>query len=311
MKDLRSLPKVRDSWSYLYIEHARIDRDANAVLVTDAAGRVPVPCAALNVLLLGPGTTITHAAVDVLARSGTLVQWVGEEGTRFYAQGLGDTRSGLAALRQAALVSHPDARLAVVRRMYAMRFAEDLDPTLSLRQIRGKEGARVRAAYAALAREHGVEWTGRSYDRGNWAGATSINRALSAANACLYGVCHSAIVSLGLSPALGFIHTGKALSFVYDIADLYKTETSVPAAFREATGSPKDLEPRVRRGCRDLFRQSRLLVRVVDDIQTLMGLHRGAPDPYEWDASKAGMLWDPEGQFLPGGANFADGDEFP
>jgi len=104
--------------------------------------------------------------------------------------------------------------------MYAMRFPDPLDPGLTLQQIRGKEGMRVRAAYARASEETGVPWHGRAYQQGAWAAADPVNRALSAANSCLYGICHAAIESAGFSPAIGFVHTGRMLSFVYDVADL-------------------------------------------------------------------------------------------
>src|SRR5579875_2210455 len=222
MKDLHTLPKVRDSWSYLYVEHCRVDQEGKAIVLHDAEGRTPVPCAALTLLMLGPGTSITHAAIRTLAENGCLVMWTGEGAVRFYAVGMGETRSARHLLEQARRWADPILRLAVVRRMYSMRFPEPLDDYLSLQQIRGREGIRVREAYARASRATGVPWKGRSYQRDQWGSTDPINRALSAANSCLYGVCHAAIVSAGFSPALGFIHTGKMLSFVYDIADLYK-----------------------------------------------------------------------------------------
>lgn len=140
MKDLHLLPKVRDSWSYLYVEHCRVEQEQKAIAIYDADGKVPVPCATLTALMLGPGTTITHAAVRALADNGCLVLWAGEGGVRFYAQGMGETRSSRNLLRQARLWADSTTRLKVVRRLYQMRFQEPLDESLTLRQIRGKEG---------------------------------------------------------------------------------------------------------------------------------------------------------------------------
>lgn len=313
MEDLHALPKVRDSWSYLYVEHCRVDRGDKAIVLHDARGRVPVPCATLAVLMLGPGTTITHAAIRVLAESGCLTVWCGEEGVRFYAQGMGETRSSGNLLHQARMWADPARRLEVVIRLYRARFSEPLDPSLTLKQIRGREGIRVREAYAAASREYGVKWDGRSYVRGAFYDTDPVNRALSTANACLYGVCHAAIVSAGYSPALGFIHTGKMLSFVYDVADLYKTEVCVPVAFREAAAGPAGLETRVRKGCRDLFADTRLLARIIPDIQRVLGApgeeEMGATAEADYDAAEdaaaPGALWAPEGETL-GGVNFGD-----
>lgn len=309
MNDLHSLPKVRDSQSYLYVEHKQIDQEDKAIALHDKAGKTPVPCSNLTALLLGPGTSITHAAVKTLADNGCLVLWTGESGVRFYAQGMGETRSSRRMLHQARLVSDPQLRLAVVRRMYEMRFQDPLEPGLTLQQIRGKEGIRVREAYARASRETGIEWTGRTYRRDDWYSADPVNRALSSANSCLYGVCQAAIVSAGYSPALGFIHTGKMLSFVYDIADLYKAEITVPIAFGEAAGGPDKLESRVRRACRDKFREEQLLQRIVPDIERTLNLGGGLPEADELlDASDnpPGGLWDPNQGETAGGVNWAD-----
>jgi CRISP-associated protein Cas1 len=310
VNDLHLLPKVRDSMSYLYVEHCKIDQDAKSVAIHDANGKTPVPCASLTLLMLGPGTSVTHAAVRALADNGCLVVWTGEEGVRMYAQGMGETRSAQNLLRQAWLCSQPARRLMVVMQMYRMRFEETLDDTLSLQQIRGKEGIRVREAYAQASRETGVTWTGRSYDRGKWKSADTVNRALSCANSCLYGVCHAAIVSAGYSPALGFVHTGKMLTFVYDIADLYKVEISIPVAFRAAGEGPTDLESRVRRTCRDQFHHQRLLQRIIPDIDTALRHGQSEtsdslPD-FDFDPALPGGLWEPGVSSVPGGVNRAD-----
>lgn len=313
MKDLHVLPKVRDSLSYLYAEHCRIDQEDKAIALHDAEGKTPVPCAALTTLMLGPGTSITHAAIRSLADNGCLVVWGGEGGVRFYAQGMGETRSSRALLRQAKLCSITTARLDVVRRMYQRRFPEPLDDWLTLRQIRGKEGIRVREAYARASRETGVPWHGRSYKSSNWADADPVNRALSCANSCLYGICHAAIVSAGYSPALGFVHTGKMLSFVYDIADLYKADITIPLAFKAVADSSDGLESRVRRACRDAFHEERLLQRIVPDIDWILAVELGADDEaFDLDDALPGGLWDPDAGQVAGGVNRADelnGDE--
>lgn len=296
MQDLHLLPKLRDGLSFVYLEHGKIERTQHAVEFFDAqGGRTLVPTAALAVLMLGPGTSITHEAIKVLAEHGSLVVWCGEQGVRFYAQGMGETRKAYRLLKQAELASDPAKRIQVVLRMYRYRFGESLHPELSLEQIRGLEGVRVREAYARASREYGVAWTGRRYDRGNWGAADPINRALSTANACLNGLCHAAIVSAGYSPALGFIHTGKQLSFVYDIADLYKVEITVPLAFRIVAESKEHLETRVRRACRDAFREKRLLERIVPDIDAVLGITSddvtAGPD-VDQDPACPEPLWD-------------------
>ncbi len=308
LRDLRILPKVRDSWTYLYVEHARIDQENLGICIHDGNGRTHVPCASLSLLMLGPGTSVTHAAIATMAEAGCLVAWVGEQGVRFYAQGLGETRSSQNLLRQASLWADPNERMRIVRRMYEMRFDEPLPPDMTLRQIRGKEGARVRAAYARASEMFGVEWTGRRYRRDEWDATEPINRALSAANACLYGVCHAAIVALGYSPAIGFIHTGKMLSFVYDMADLYKVDLTVPVAFEEAAKGTEELESRVRHRCRDIFYEQRLLKRIVQDLETLFGaVEEPGSSALDEELALPGELWDPDGN-LVGGRNFGGND---
>lgn len=280
MKDLHILPKLRDSLSYLYVEQAVVQRKQNAVEALDDDGRLPIPVASLSVLMLGPGTSITHAAIRVLADNGCSILWVGEDSTRYYAGGTGETRKAYRLLRQAEMVCNVDTRKEVVLRMYRKRFGYDLDRSLSLPQIRGYEGVRVRKAYAQASQEYGVPWHGRKYDRQNWGSGDPVNRALSAANALLNGICHAAIVSGGYSPALGFIHTGKQLSFVYDIADLYKTEITIPAAFQTVSEGTDRVESRVRQKCRESFRDSRLLHRILPDIDDLLEM-RAEPMPSE------------------------------
>ena len=309
MKDLRLLPKLRDGLTYLYVEHCRVEQDAKAIAIYDTHGKTPVPCAALSVLMLGPGTNITHAAVRVLAECGCLVLWVGEEGIRFYAQGMGESRSAANLIKQSILCSVPSLRLKVVRRLYQMRFPEALPDDLTLQQVRGREGIRVREAYAQASRETGVQWMGRNYNRDKWSNSDPINRALSCANATLYGICHAAIVSLGFSPGLGFIHTGKQLSFVYDIADLYKVDVSIPVAFKAVASGDKNLERTVRQTCRDFFKEHRLLARIAEDLNALFDFPevRDVEALYEADSDAAhpGYLWGVKGEKVAGGANYA------
>lgn len=307
MKDLHILPRLDDSWTFLYTERCRVDQDDKSIAIHDETGSIAVPCAMISLLILGPGSTITHAAVKVLAESGCMIQWAGEEAVRLYAVGLGETRSSRNLLAQAKAWADPTLRLQVVREMYLMRFDEPLPEGLSLQEIRGREGVRVRETYARLSRETGVEWHGRSYDRRSWTTADPVNRALSCANSCLYGVCHAAIVSAGFSPAIGFVHTGKALSFVYDIADLYKTETSISVAFQVAAEDRCQIESRTRRACRDAFRETRLLQRIVGDLRRIFAAAEGKAvsdaGKYDSDEARPGPLWDPLTGQVEGGVS--------
>jgi CRISPR-associated protein Cas1 len=266
------LPKFRDRWSYLYLERGRLDQDSAGLLFHTEAGDSPLPVDQLSLLMLGPGSTVTHAAVKALADNNCLLAWVGENGVRTYAHSTGGTFSARRLLHQARLYSDEKKRLEVVYRMYGKRFPGAELEGKSIEQVRGMEGLRVRKAYEDFAAAHGIVWAGRSYDQDQWFEATSANRALSVANACLYGVCHAAIVSAGYSAGIGFIHTGKMLSFVYDVADFYKTEVTVPVAFRLAATVQRELERAVRTECRNAFHQAKLMNRILPDIEEVLGV---------------------------------------
>jgi len=200
--------------------------------------------------------------------------------------------------------------LQLALRMYRYRFGEQLQPGLSLMQIRGLEGVRVRQAYAHASQEYGVPWHGRRYDRRNWNSGDPVNRALSAANALLNGLCHAAIVSGGYSPALGFIHPGKQLSFVYDIADLYKVDITIPLAFRVVAESTENLHARLRQACREAFKEHRLLKRILPDINNLLDLSSevlAAGQEADSDSGRPEPLWSPPPDLvLEGGDNGGD-----
>ncbi len=297
MHDLQQLPRLADSLSYLYVEHCIVEQKAKAIELFDQEGRTLVPAAALTVLLLGPGTRVTHAAIKTLADNGCTVVWVGEDATKYYAHGVGETRRAYHLLHQARLASDERLRLEVCTRMYRHRFGgEEFDPDLTIQQLRGMEGARVRTAYAQASLRYAVDWHGRNYKRGSWGSTDPANRALSTANALLNGLCHAAIVSGGYSPALGFIHTGKQRSFVYDIADLYKVTITIPIAFQEASRGTRHLGTRVRRACRDAFKAHKLLQRILPDIKALLDVPEGvmrAGAEADSDPARPEPLWDP------------------
>jgi CRISPR-associated protein Cas1 len=157
------------------------------------------------------------------------------------------------------------------------------------------EGSRVRSSYYRASKTYGVPWHGRSYVRASWGSSDPINRALSAAHALLNGLCHTAIVSGGYSPALGFIHTGKQLSFVYDVADLYKAEITIPLAFLTVAESNDKVEARVRTACREKFRESKLLDRILPDIDGLLQIDPETfieGNDFDGDPALPGPLWD-------------------
>lgn len=270
---------LKERVSLLFLERGRLDVLDGTFVLVDANGvRTHIPLGGIACLMLEPGIRVSHAAVVLAARVGTLLVWIGEAGVRLYAAGQpGGARSDR-LLFQARLALTEDLRLKVVRKMYEIRFGEPPPERRSVEQLRGIEGVRVRQTYAALARQYGVVWTRRDYDATDWGSGDIPNRCLSAATACLYGVTEAAVLAAGYAPAVGFIHTGKPQSFVYDIADLVKFDTVVPLAFRIAAGSPGDPERAVRLACRDLFRRERILERIIPLIEDVLAAG-GIPRP--------------------------------
>ena len=268
--DLQALPVMRDRLSFLYAERCKINRHDGALTITDVRGVVHVPAAKIGVLLLGPGTDVSHRAMELIGDSGASVVWVGEHGVRYYAHGRGLTHSSSLLIRQAELVSNTRSRVAVAREMYKMRFPEEDVSGFTMQQLRGREGARVRSVYRYHSKICSVPWSGRVYDIDDFDSGSEVNKALSSANACLYGVCHCVIAALGVSPGLGFIHTGHERSFVYDIADLYKSEITIPIAFKMASQPRVDIGAETRHAVRDFISDGHILERCVKDIRRLL-----------------------------------------
>jgi CRISPR-associated protein Cas1 len=293
VSDLKGLPPPRpiplkDRAALVFVERAQVDVIDGAFVAIDAEGvRTHIPLGGIACLLLEPGVRVSHAAVALAARAGTLLVWVGEGAVRLYSAGRPGGERADKLLWQAQIALDEAARLRVVRRMYEMRFKDAAPQRRSVDQLRGIEGVRVRETYKLLARQHGVDWKGRDYDVADWGGGDLPNRCLSAATACIHGLCEAAVLTAGYSPAIGFLHTGKALSFVYDIADLWKLETVVPEAFRIAGLAQRgklhmNEERAVRQACRDSFRRSGLLSKIIPQIEEVLDageLPRPPPPP--------------------------------
>lgn len=279
---LKPIP-IKDRVSVMFLEKGNLDVLDGAFVVVDKTGvRTHIPVGGVACLMLEPGTRVSHAAVTLASRVGCLLIWTGEGGVRLYASGQPGGARADRLLYQAKLALDDDARLKVVRKMYAMRFKEEPPERRSVEQLRGIEGVRVRKMYELLARQFKVEWKSRNYDHTTWASGDLPNRCLSSATASLYGICEAAILAAGYAPAIGFIHTGKPQSFVYDIADIFKFETVVPVAFRIAAKKPNNPERDVRIACRDAFRESRLLKTIIPTIEEVLaagGLQ--VPQPHE------------------------------
>ncbi len=273
---MNELPKLKplmmkERLSVLFVEKGNLDVLDGAFVVVDKNGvRTHIPVGGVACLMLEPGTRVSHAAVTLASRVGCLLVWTGEAGVRLYASGQPGGARADRLLYQARLALDDEARLKVVRKMYAVRFGEEPPAKRSVEQLRGIEGQRVKRMYQLLAQKHKVEWKHRDYDYTEWGSGDMANRCLSAATASLYGITEAAVLAAGYAPAIGFIHTGKPLSFVYDIADVVKFETVVPVAFQVAAQKPASPEQRVRLGCRDIFRSTRILEKMIPLIEEIL-----------------------------------------
>jgi CRISPR-associated protein Cas1 len=305
----RHLTRTGDRLSFVYLERCTVHRDANAITAQDAEGTTHIPSATIGTLLLGPGTRVTHQAMSVLGETGAAVCWVGEQGVRYYASGRALTRSSALMEAQAQQWANPRSRLVVAREMYRLRFPDEDPSGLSRRELLGSEGRRMKACYRAESARTGVPWRGRRYVPGDFSSGDPVNQAITAAAQCMYGIAHAVVTSLGCSPALGFVHSGHELSFVLDVADLYKTEIGIPVAFDVAAESPEDIGPRTRRALRDRINETSLLNRCVDDIKHLL-LPPGQAAATPGEDLDVVTLESDGGQQLPSGINHDGPDEY-
>ena len=253
----RELTRVGDRLSFVYLERCVVHRDAHAITAEDADGTTHIPSATIGTLLLGPGTRITHQAMSVLGECGAGVVWVGEHGVRFYAGGRALTRSSAIVEAQAIAWANRRTRLTVARDMYRLRFPDEDPSGLSRHELLGHEGIRVKACYRNEAARTGVPWHGRHYTPGDFTSGDAPNQAVTAAAQCMYGIAHAVVAALGCAPGLGFVHSGHELSFVLDIADLYKTEISRSHSRRRRKARKKSAPaPAARSGTRSTVRAS-------------------------------------------------------
>ncbi len=291
---LKPIP-LKDRNSLIFLRYGQVDMIDGAFVLVDSIGvRTHIPVGSIACIMLEPGTRVSHAAVKLAATVGTLLVWVGEAGVRMYAAGQpGGARSDK-LLYQAQLALDPALRLKVVRKMFELRFGEEPPARRSVDQLRGIEGARVRKTYQLLAKQYGVKWNGRRYDPKDWAAGDTANQCISAATSCLYGITEAAILAAGYAPAIGFLHTGKPLSFVYDIADVLKFDTVVPVAFKVAAKHPQKPDQEVRRACRDQFRSQKTLKKLIPMIEEILAAGEISPPPPPED-SQPPAIPEPEG----------------
>lgn len=264
--ELQELPRVENRLSFLYLEHAKIYKEDSALIAEDQEGLIKIPSHGFLVLLLGPGISLTHRAMELIADSGVTLVWTSEGALKYYAHGRSLSKNSALLIQQSKVTSNTRLHLEAVRRMYQLRFPDENFSDLTLQQMRGKEGARIKNVYRECALKYGISWQGRSYNPKDFKSGDPVNRALSVGNACLYGLVCSVICALGLTPGLGLIHTGLELSLVYDIADLYKANLIIPMAFELAAASSVDIERRMRTEIRKGIYTQKLISRIVKDL---------------------------------------------
>jgi CRISP-associated protein Cas1 len=255
----------------LYVEDGSLRFEAAKSATLDS-GDYAIPFQTVSVVLLGPGSSVTHDALRLLTRHGTALVAVGTDGTRVYtAQPFGPDDSRLAR-RQARLWADPNTRISIARRMFAWRFDEVLphqDPAV----LRGIEGSRIKASYKLLADRYRVPWKGRHYDRSN-PNATDIpNQAINHAVTCVEAAAAIAVAATATIPQLGFVHEDSSRAFTLDITDLVRTTVTVPVAFGAARACLDDptlvLEREVRRRASETFRKEKLVDALIERIKSL------------------------------------------
>ncbi len=269
---IETLAPAKDRWTPLYLEHGRLEVDDSSVKWIGADYTIiRIPAATVSALMLGPGTTVTHAAIKACAESNTPVCWVGESGMRFYAIGVTPTHDNARARHQARVHASKKRRETVAQRMFEKRFG---DPAAvqgqTVKALMGMEGKRVKAMYEEMGSRYGVTWKGRNYNPANWALADGINRAISAANACLYALTTAIVCAMGYVPHLGFIHSAGTLPFVFDVADIYKPETTLVAAFQTLGANPAADEKSVLTSLKFIIEERRLTSRIPKDVEWLL-----------------------------------------
>ncbi|MFA4945599.1 MAG: type I-E CRISPR-associated endonuclease Cas1e [Lentisphaeria bacterium] len=268
---LDTLTPATERWTPLYLEHGRLEVDDSSVKWIGADRTVlRIPVATVSVLMLGPGTTVTHAAIRACAVSNTPLCWIGEEGMHFYAFGATPTHDNARARRQAEAYANPKRRAEIARRMFSLRFPGVDVADVGVDNLRLLEGQRVKALYQEMGIRFGVTWKGRNYNPDQWDLADEINRAVSAANAALYALCTAVVCSLGYLPQLGFIHVAGTLPFVFDVADIFKPETTLPAAFQAVSLNPRHAERDAIRLLKLKIEEAKLLQRLPKLLEELL-----------------------------------------
>ncbi|WP_240096618.1 type I-E CRISPR-associated endonuclease Cas1e [Thermomonas flagellata] len=277
-----------DRHGLLWLEYGRLSVEDGTLRFVAAksetldAGDYAIPYQAVSMILLGPGTSLTQDVLRLCARHGTLIAAVGEGGVKSYtAPPMGQGRSDVAR-RHAERWADAKLRLDTARRLYAWRFGRVL-PHRDIETLRGIEGARMKESYKLVAQRFGIPWQGRRYDRDNPNSADPANQAINHAATFVEAAADIAVAAVGALPPLGFIHEDSSNAFTLDVADLYRVDITLPLAFGAvralADGKAAHLEREVRQRAARLFRQEKLIPRMIDRIKELFDVDDGGGDP--------------------------------
>jgi CRISPR-associated protein Cas1 len=298
--EIQQLPRIQDRLTFIYLERCKINREDGAITATDRNGITHIPAASISIIFFGPGVDVTHRAMELIGEAGVNVLWVGENGVRFYANGRSLTNHATLLLKQAELVSNEKKHIQVARKMYQLRFCNEDVSKLTMQQLRGREGSRIRKIYREQSKKWNVKWNGRNYNVEDFGESDKVNQALSAGNICLYGLAQAVICALGCSTGLGFVHVGHELSFVYDIADLYKAEITIPLAFEIAASNEDDIPSSIRRKIRDEIKKRNLMEQMVHDIKYLLEENEWKEEDYDSNL----YIWDNKEENLEHGISY-------
>lgn len=298
--NLRILPSADDRISFLYIEYAKIERQDFALIIIQKDSKVLVPISTINVLLLGPGTSITHGAVNIIAASGCNIVWCGDHATRFYSFDAAEIRNSKNLLKQIDYFSNESTKINIIKKMYKKRYSELEIDKLTLKELRGYEGVKVKETYKFYSKLYKVPWKFRNSKLTIFEEQDLINKIITVLNQMLYAICHSIILSIGFSPSIGFIHTGNIESFTFDIADLYKENIVIPLAFSIYKKINTDnFDFIIRSEFRKIIVDKQLIKTIVKDIFSLFRADK------EGNEISVNVLWD-FNELLEGNKNYGD-----
>lgn len=277
-----------DRHGLMWLERGKlVVEDGNVVFTTAGsphleAGAYDIPFQQISCLLLGPGGVVSHDTLRLLSRHGTGLLAVGSGGVRLYAECMpsGPDRSKLAR-RQARIWNHPEVSKQVAREMYSIRLGESL-PSRDLDSLRGMEGKRVKEVYRRLADQYGVEWSGRRYDRSDPEGDDLINQAINHSATAVYAAAGIATAVVGAIPQLGFIHESSGRAFALDIADLFRSNVTLPVAFRATSRcqerEDRDIESETRRLAAETLRKDDVIPEMIDHIKRVLDVDDNSSD---------------------------------